>query len=105
MTATCISVRRLDLSAEIIMKGLGKLKNLRLLQIFGRLDDYLRDNGMFDQYNFPNSLRFLKWKFYPGRSLPQTFRANNLVGLELPYSKITKLWESEEGKVQLHDSS
>ncbi|KAL4585960.1 hypothetical protein LXL04_010588 [Taraxacum kok-saghyz] len=38
-------------------------------------------------------------EFYPSQPLPQTFRANNLVGLELPRSKITKLWESGEREV------
>ncbi|KAL4585959.1 hypothetical protein LXL04_010587 [Taraxacum kok-saghyz] len=91
-TSTCISVEWLDLSPEIIMKGLGKLKNLKALQIAGRDDDCLGDNWMFDEDNFPNSLRFLKWWSYRGRSLPQTFRENNLVGLELPKSRIMQLW-------------
>ncbi|KAL4586010.1 hypothetical protein LXL04_010640 [Taraxacum kok-saghyz] len=125
-TVTCIHVKWLNPSPKIIMKGLGKLKNLRILQISERDvgwprgwsrgnwmshlyhlirnqsdDDYLPDNGMFDQYNFPNALRFLKWVSYPYPSLPQTFRANNLVGLELPKSRIMQLWESGEREVQL----
>ncbi|KAL4585957.1 hypothetical protein LXL04_010585 [Taraxacum kok-saghyz] len=63
------------------LKGLGKLKNLRLLQIFGRHDEMtiFVTTGCW--------------------SLPQTFRAKNLVGLELPGSRITKLWESGEREV------
>ncbi|CAI9282564.1 unnamed protein product [Lactuca saligna] len=33
------------------------------------------------------------------RSLPKTFQANNLVALEMPYSKIVQLWEGGERKV------
>ncbi|KAL7613562.1 hypothetical protein Lser_V15G05298 [Lactuca serriola] len=49
--------------------------------------------------NFPNALRFLCWQGYPHFCLPRTFQADNLVSLEMPYSRIERLWEEGDGKV------
>ncbi|KAI3764522.1 hypothetical protein L2E82_14533 [Cichorium intybus] len=95
---TCIRLEPVETSPEIL-KGLGKLKKLRVLLLSGREDDSSSSDWKFDQVNFPNALQFLNWEGYPLRSLPQTFRGNNLVGLELPHSRIMQFWESGEKKV------
>ncbi|CAH1416300.1 unnamed protein product [Lactuca virosa] len=101
--STCIGLHlvRKELSPEIIIKSLGNLKKLRFLCLGGKGDDCFPGDWTFDQTKqyVPNSLQFLGWNGYPGLSLPQTFRANNLVGLGLPGSRITQLWESGERKV------
>ncbi|XP_023730871.1 disease resistance protein RPV1-like [Lactuca sativa] len=100
--STCIGLQlnTVDLPPEIIMKGLGKLNKLRYLFLHGELDDCFPSDWKFDQtiQYLPNTLQFLYWRGYPGFSLPQTFRASNLVGLELPGSRIMQLWESGERK-------
>ncbi|KAL7603021.1 hypothetical protein Lser_V15G15889 [Lactuca serriola] len=98
---TCIRLEQVKLSPEIVMKGLGNLQKLRVLLLSEIDDDYFGTHRKFDQVKqyFPNALQFLSWEGYPVLSLPQAFKANNLVGLELPSSRITKLWESGERKV------
>ncbi|KAK2967725.1 hypothetical protein RJ640_028456 [Escallonia rubra] len=44
----------------------------------------------------PNQLRWLSWHGYPSKSLPTTFKAANLVGLDLPWSQLEQFWT--EGK-------
>lgn len=50
--------------------------------------------------NFPNALQFLSWRGYPCSGLPKTFQANNLVALEMSYSRIKQLWGDGEAKVE-----
>ncbi|KAK1417275.1 hypothetical protein QVD17_26401 [Tagetes erecta] len=47
----------------------------------------------------PNELRWLTWKHFSLGSLPESFHANKLVGLEMPHSKIEQLWDRREVKV------
>ncbi|CAI9279241.1 unnamed protein product [Lactuca saligna] len=98
---TCIRLEQVELHPEIVMKGLGNLKKLRVLLVSERENECSPSDWKFDQAKqyFSNALQFLSWEGYPLRSLPQTFRANNLVGLELPRSRITNLWESGDEKV------
>ncbi|XP_061356836.1 disease resistance protein RML1A-like, partial [Gastrolobium bilobum] len=42
--------------------------------------------------SLPNELRYLRWASYPLESLPSKFSAENLVELNLPYSRVKKLW-------------
>ncbi|XP_061364023.1 putative disease resistance protein At4g11170 [Gastrolobium bilobum] len=42
--------------------------------------------------SLPNELRYLRWACYPLESLPSMFSAENLVELNLPYSRVKKLW-------------
>ncbi|GJU22981.1 Toll/interleukin-1 receptor domain-containing protein [Tanacetum coccineum] len=81
-------------SAEIAIKGLAKMKDLTFLYI--RVSD--RCDDKVSEY-LPSSLRFMKWDFFSLPSLPNTFQGENLVGLELGYSKIIQLWEDGEEKV------
>ncbi|PWA87828.1 toll/interleukin-1 receptor (TIR) domain-containing protein [Artemisia annua] len=97
----CLKLDYSRVNARIVMKGLGKMKNLRYLEVnftyrnfatrYLKLTSRCLNNTR--QY-FPNSLRYLKCMNYPFLYLPKTFEANNLVGLEMKWSKrmvLTKL--------------
>ena len=93
---------KLDLSRgypRILMKGLGKMKNLQYLKV---IEDFASDAECLDtscQY-FTNSLKYLECWNYPFLYLPKTFQANNLVGLEMNRSSMVQLWEEGEKKVE-----
>ncbi|CAE6218406.1 unnamed protein product [Arabidopsis arenosa] len=44
-------------------------------------------------YSLPDELRLLHWESYPLRSLPRSFNPKNLVELNMPNSKMEKLWK------------
>ncbi|KAJ9551340.1 hypothetical protein OSB04_015385, partial [Centaurea solstitialis] len=86
------------MNQEVLMKGLEKMEKLRLL--FLHIDD-IYSNWKLDkvyQY-FPNSIQYLKWSSYPFCSLPTTFQASDLVGLDMSGSKMEQLWEGGEKRV------
>ncbi|KAI3773470.1 hypothetical protein L1987_48000 [Smallanthus sonchifolius] len=92
----CISIK---LTPKIVLKRIGNMKNLRCLIIYyggndKDCDDVLKIDEV-SQY-FPNALRYLNWHHYPHYCLPKTFRANNLVALEMFDSKIEQLWVGGE---------
>nr|GEX69488.1 disease resistance protein (TIR-NBS-LRR class) family [Tanacetum cinerariifolium] len=83
------------------MKGVGKMKKLQYLEVDLPYYGFESDPECLDdttQY-FPNSLKYLKCHWYPFLYLPKTFQANNLLGLELNYSRMVQLWEEGEKKV------
>lgn len=85
---------QLKLTPEIVVEGLGNMKKLRCVIVDHRgndkdCDDLVKIDEV-SQY-FPNSLRYLNWHHYPHWCLPKTFRANNLVALEMCDSKIEHL--------------
>lgn len=90
-------------SAEIAVKGLAKMKDLRFIDI-----NLLKDHSFgsdiveFDKVSeyLPSSLRFMRWHGFPFSSLPNTFHGKDLVELEIDHSKIVQLWEDGEGKVE-----
>ncbi|KAF5761301.1 putative TIR domain, P-loop containing nucleoside triphosphate hydrolase [Helianthus annuus] len=99
----------LNITRGIYLKGFGNMKKLRCLIVnhgkhkvshdlvnhlwyfFGKF--WKHDKG---RRYFPNSLQYLYWSIYPHWCLPKTFEANNLVALEMSYSKIKQLWEGEK---------
>ena len=44
----------------------------------------------------PNELRYLHWHEYPLKALPFDFEPENLVKLNLPYSKVVQIWEGKK---------
>ncbi|XP_057988768.1 disease resistance-like protein DSC1 isoform X2 [Hevea brasiliensis] len=42
--------------------------------------------------SLPNKLSYLHWHGYPWESLPSNFAMENLVQLEMPFSKVKELW-------------
>nr|GEX33313.1 Toll/interleukin-1 receptor (TIR) domain-containing protein [Tanacetum cinerariifolium] len=98
----CLKLNKSGGNERIAMKGLGKMKKLRYLEVnFTDYHDFADSSQLDDstQY-FPNSLKYLKCSGYPFLYFPKTFQANNLVGLEM-HSRRTKvqLWEEGEQKV------
>ncbi|KAL5578012.1 hypothetical protein UlMin_019711, partial [Ulmus minor] len=68
----------------------GDMCKLRLLQIYPfHCKVYI--NGALKY--LPNSLRYLFWADYPGKSLPSNFNAQNLVELHMLRSKLEQLWD------------
>lgn len=76
------------------------MEKLRCLIMHSKTKDYCGNLKIDEESQyFSNGLRYLKWIGYPFRSLPKTFGANNLVGLDISYSRIVQLWQGEERKV------
>uniref|UniRef100_A0A1J3GLG0 Putative WRKY transcription factor 19 n=1 Tax=Noccaea caerulescens TaxID=107243 RepID=A0A1J3GLG0_NOCCA len=44
----------------------------------------------------PDELRLLHWEYYPLKYLPKKFDPENLVEVNMPYSKMEKLWEGKK---------
>ncbi|KAK2975537.1 hypothetical protein RJ640_024415 [Escallonia rubra] len=65
--------------------ALRKMDRLRLLKFH---NVYLSQGFEY----FPNQLRWLDLRSYPSKSLPQSFEAANLVGLEMPFSRLEQIW-------------
>ena len=70
-----------------------KMQRLRLLKIctFESIDSCKLHLGEGLQ-SLPYSLRYVHWHGYPLKSLPPNFNPENLVELNMPYSKVDKLW-------------
>ncbi|CAA7057297.1 unnamed protein product [Microthlaspi erraticum] len=51
--------------------------------------------------SLPDELRLLHWESYPLRSLPRNFNPKNLVELNMPYSKMEKLWRGTKNLEKL----
>ena len=70
-------------SAEIAVKGLAKMKDLRFIHI-NLLKDYYSNSNIveFDKVSeyLPSSLRFMRWEGFPFSSLLNTFQGKHLVG-------------------------
>ncbi|XP_014515186.1 disease resistance protein RML1A [Vigna radiata var. radiata] len=109
-----------DEAIRSIVINLSRIKQLQLNpQVFARmsklhfLDFYskgscscLRDQGGLylpqGLESLSNELRYLRWTHYPLESLPSKFSAENLVELNLPNSRLKKLWqEAPEDLVNL----
>ncbi|KAM0004704.1 putative leucine-rich repeat domain superfamily [Helianthus debilis subsp. tardiflorus] len=88
----------------ISLEGMGNMKKLRCLTVnhmkYKFLSDYVKIDEVLQYFpnslHFPNSLRYLYWFQYPHWCLPKTFKANNLVALEMNGSKIKQLWEGRK---------
>lgn len=96
----CLELFKPNTNAGTVMKGLGKMKQLRYLQVDFSILNYAEVLDNTAQY-FSNSLKYLKCWDYPFLYLPKTFQANNLVGLEMESSRrMVQLWEEGEKKVE-----
>ena len=69
-----------------------KMCNLRLLKIYDPHNNECKVNSSQDFRFFPNSLRYLSWYKYPSLSLPSNFEPQNLVELDMRFSKLKELW-------------
>lgn len=92
----------MELRPELLMKGFENMKKLRILEVYyTRRTSYYCSDWECQQVSryFPNAFRFLRVDSYPYFSLPKTFCANNLVGLEMPRSNIEQFFDRKERKV------
>ena len=96
----CLQFYTEKLNPHILIQGLRNMKELRFLSVV--LGDCFR-NSEFNIAcpNLPDALRYLRLNYFPYRSLPKSFQANNLVALVMDDSKIKQLWERGERKVEL----
>ncbi|KAL2337685.1 hypothetical protein Fmac_012131 [Flemingia macrophylla] len=85
-------IKKLKLSPHIFVK-MNKLQFM----------DFQSENG-FDGLDIlpqglehlPSELRYLRWMNYPLKSLPDGFSPENLVILDLSYSRLETLWHGEQ---------
>ncbi|GKF28064.1 hypothetical protein Tco_0094406, partial [Tanacetum coccineum] len=101
----CLHFVSSGFSAEIAIKGLAKMKDLRFIDVdtFHYVSPLLPSlNQKFDKVSeyLPSSLRVMSWCGFPFSSLPNTFQGKHLVGLVMDNSKIVQLWEDGEEKVE-----
>lgn len=89
-----------DFACKLSPTVFDKMHRLRLLKFYCSTSGnecklYLPDG--LD--TLPEELRLLHWENYPLEYLPQTFNPGNLVEVNMPYSKIKKLWEGKKVSV------
>ncbi|ONH90090.1 hypothetical protein PRUPE_8G034600 [Prunus persica] len=70
-------------------EAFSKMLNLKFLEF---------DNMMISSSPriLPNSLRSIKWSRYPSKFLPSGFQPNFLISLEMPNSKLVRLWDGRK---------
>ncbi|CAL2276093.1 unnamed protein product [Prunus armeniaca] len=67
-------------------EAFSKMHGLRLLEF----DNAIVSSGPKD---LPNSLRIIRWSWYPSKSLPSSFEPHFLVELDMRRSKLSHLWD------------
>ena len=77
------------------------MSNLRLLKFYMPNRDgfpIMSSKVHLDQglEYLPEELRYLHWYGYPLRTLPSNFDPENLIALNLPYSKVEQIWKGEK---------
>ncbi|KAL5843283.1 hypothetical protein ACOSQ3_009249 [Xanthoceras sorbifolium] len=88
-------IKDIDLSTQ----SFEKLYNLRFLKFYyqtqssGRSMYISKVHAPHGLNYLPDELRSLHWHGYPLTTLPTNFSLENLVELNLPYSKLEQLWE------------
>uniref|UniRef100_A0A1J3H2R9 ADP-ribosyl cyclase/cyclic ADP-ribose hydrolase n=1 Tax=Noccaea caerulescens TaxID=107243 RepID=A0A1J3H2R9_NOCCA len=93
---------KLTLDSEIF----SEMCNLRYLKVYN--SQCSRDCDADCKLNFPDglkcsmeNLRYLYWLQYPLKKLPKAINPKNLIELNLPYSKITRLWKDNKDTSKL----
>ncbi|ONH89912.1 hypothetical protein PRUPE_8G023700 [Prunus persica] len=67
-------------------EAFSKMHQLRLHEF----DNVIVSSGPKD---LPNSLRIIRWSWYPSKSLPSSFEPRFLVKLNMKHSKLSHLWD------------
>ncbi|KAI5311993.1 hypothetical protein L3X38_041166 [Prunus dulcis] len=67
-------------------EAFSKMHRLRFLEF----DNVIVSSGPKD---LPNSLRIIRWSWYPSKSLPSSFEPRFLVKLNMTHSKLSHLWD------------
>ncbi|KAF3447685.1 hypothetical protein FNV43_RR08388 [Rhamnella rubrinervis] len=82
-------IANVDETKEYNFEAFSFMKKLRILCIYGsKFDDY--DDCVGPELS--NNLRCLEWMGFPYNKFPSSFHPNQLVQLNLRYSKIEQLW-------------
>ncbi|XP_052108781.1 uncharacterized protein LOC107462388 isoform X2 [Arachis duranensis] len=74
---------------DLNIEGLSKMTNLKMLILF-------HEHFSGKLTSLPNKLRYLLWDGYPFSSLPSFEPYNSLVQLNLPNSRIKRLWHGRQ---------
>jgi hypothetical protein len=85
-------IKKVQLHADTFKK----MHNLRIINFH---DSFRKNSNVtFDGFlmSFPNDLKILQWTRFPQRSLPQNFRQENLIRLDMIYSDLEKLWDGDQ---------
>lgn len=85
---------------NISTKSFEMMRKLRLLKIFWAHESTSMGEDsklkLSADFEFPSyELRYLHWHGYPLESLPSSFDAEDLVELDMCYSSLKQLWESD----------
>lgn len=80
-----------------ISESFRNMEKLRLLYFHAVTKDMTPPGPAY----LPNGLQWLTWNYFNLDSLPESFHANKLVGLEMPRSQLIQLWETREVKVHM----
>ncbi|XP_050154515.1 disease resistance protein RPV1-like isoform X3 [Malus sylvestris] len=81
----------------LIVEAFDRMTKLRLLKISAHGIQHLTGPLKF----VSSELRCLSWSGYPLKSLPSNFQFENLVGLDMQYSLIDRLWEGTQTQEKL----
>ncbi|KAL5158292.1 putative WRKY transcription factor 19 [Glycine soja] len=104
------AIRSIQIDVQNIMKQklsphiFAKMSRSQFLEISGEYNDDLFDQLciLAEGLQFlAIELRFFYWDYYPLKSLPENFSAKKLVVLNLPDSKMEKLWDGVKNLVNL----
>ncbi|XVF81829.1 hypothetical protein PTKIN_Ptkin15bG0187400 [Pterospermum kingtungense] len=100
-TGNHIRIRR---ELQLCSDAFEKMTDLRLINFFSP-EIFLRTIYdvllKVDLKFLSNELRYLRWDYYPLKSLPSSFNPKNLVELRLGYSKIELLWSEDKDLLNL----
>ncbi|THG09471.1 hypothetical protein TEA_003934 [Camellia sinensis var. sinensis] len=72
-----------------------RMHKLKLLQL-----KYIQISGSFK--NFPKGLRWLCWHGFPFKSIPHDFPLENLIVLDMSYSRLQIAWKGAKGCHEKH---
>ncbi|XP_028786082.1 protein SUPPRESSOR OF npr1-1, CONSTITUTIVE 1-like [Neltuma alba] len=87
---------------RVIIKAFRSMPNLKFLRVYGNLNVQLRNKLNASGMMFlSKNLMLLDWVGCPLKTLPTTIKGENLVEINMPYSKLTKLWDGEQNLVNL----
>ncbi|XP_028796180.1 TMV resistance protein N-like [Neltuma alba] len=78
-----------------------RMSNLTFLKIGPNFGGKYKVLFPFGLESLPNKLRYFCWKDYPLETLPQGFCADKLVEIQMPCSKVVKLWDGVQDCMNL----
>ncbi|GAU19777.1 hypothetical protein TSUD_79030 [Trifolium subterraneum] len=92
-----MKIKKVELHAETFKK----MHKLRMIKFYTRKLIESPVTFYTSLESFPDHLKFLCWDHFPQRSLPQDFCPENLVILDMRFSKLEQLWEGDQALPKL----